>query len=205
VAADTGVEESQATESSARRSILEATERLLQEVPLDELSVAQILEEANASRATFYFYFASKDDAFIALLTDVMGHLIPRFEAIMADVEGRRSPRLREDIAGWLSIDPPRRAVMRSAIEEWPRRPELREAFLARQARMAQALARAVDEDRAAGVAVESIPSAQLAAGWIWTMERAWYQAVGGADHLHDLPAINDALAAALVSAIYGS
>jgi TetR/AcrR family transcriptional regulator, ethionamide resistance regulator len=205
MAADPDAVGVEAPESATRRAILDATERLLQEGTLDELSVAEILEEANVSRATFYFYFASKDDAFIALLDDVMADMAPRFEAIMTDVERRRSPRLRQDIAEWLSVEPPHRAVMRSAVEEWPRRPELREVYLARQARMAQTLAQAIDEDRKAGVALESIPSAQLAAGWIWTMERAWYQAVGGADHLHDLPAINDALAAALVSAIYGT
>jgi AcrR family transcriptional regulator len=205
VATDPRLAGVEAPESPLRRAILEATERLLQEETLDDLTVAQILEEADVSRATFYFYFAGKDDAFIALLTEVMGDFVPRFEAIMADVERRRSPRLHQDIAGWLTIDPPRRAVMRNAVEEWPRRPDLCEAYLARQRRMAQALARAIDEDRAAGVALESIPSAQLAAGWIWTMERAWYRAVGGAEHLHDLPAINDALAATLVSAIYGS
>jgi AcrR family transcriptional regulator len=205
MAADPGVAGVQVPESATRRSILDATERLLQEGTLDDLSVAQILEAANVSRATFYFYFASKDDAFIALLDDVMAAMAPRFEAIMTDVERRRSPQLRQDIAEWLSVEPPHQAVMRSAVEEWPRRPELREVYLARQARMAQALARAIDEDRKAGVALESIPSAQLAAGWIWTMERAWYQAVGGADHVHDLPAINDALAAALVFAIYGT
>jgi len=194
-----------ATQSPMRRALLDATERLLQEGTLDDLSVARILEEANASRATFYFYFASKDDAFVALLEDVMADMVPRFEAIMGDVERRRSPRLRDDVAAWLSVPPPHRAVIRGAVEEWPRRPELREPYLSRQTRLAAAIARAIDEDRAAGVALESIPSAQLAAGWIWTMERAWYQAVGGAEHLDDLPAINDALAATLVAAIYGS
>jgi AcrR family transcriptional regulator len=205
MAVDPRVDADQAPESATRRSILEATERLLQEGTLDDLSVAQILEAANVSRATFYFYFASKDDAFIALLDDVMADMAPRFEAIMTDVERRRSPQLRQDIAEWLAVDPPHRAVMRSAVEEWPRRPELRDVYLARQGRMARTLARVIDEDRKAGVALDSIPSAQLAAGWIWTMERAWYQAVGGADHLQDLPAINDALAAALVFAVYGT
>jgi AcrR family transcriptional regulator len=205
MATDPGAGSVQAPESAVRRSILEATERLLQEGTLDDLSVAQILTEANVSRATFYFYFASKDDAFIALLTDVMADMVPRFEELMADVERRRSPQLRQDVADWLSVDLPHRAMIRNAVEEWPRRPELREVYLARQGRLTDALARAIDEDRRAGVALESIPSTQLAAGWIWTMERAWYQATGGVEHLRDLPAINDALAAALVSAIYGT
>lgn len=191
-------------EGGARAAILQATERLLQDHGLDELSVAQILTEAGVSRATFYFYFASKDDAFAALLKDVMSERVPRFEAIVGDVERRRSPHLREDITEWLKVEPPQQVIVRSAVEEWARRPELRETYLQGQRRLARALAEAIDEDRRAGVAVESIPSAQLAAGWMWMMERAWYEAVGGANHLRDLPAVRDALAAALVAAVYG-
>ncbi|MCW3015097.1 MAG: putative TetR family transcriptional regulator [Solirubrobacterales bacterium] len=193
-------------EGGARAAILAATERLLQTQALDELSVAQILTEASISRATFYFYFASKDDAFIALLTSFMEGYVPRFEAIMGDAQRRRDPELlREDIAQWLSIEPPHQVIVRSAVEEWPRRPELREVYLAGQRRLSKALARAIDKDRRAGVAVASIPSAQLAAAWMWTMERAWYEAVGGATHLRDVPAVRDALAATLVAAVYGT
>src|SRR5262249_36914352 len=115
------------------------------------------------------------------------------------------SGQLRGDIADWLLIEGPERAVVRSAVEEWPRRADLREAYLLGHARMVAALARSIEEDRRAGIAVGSIPADGLADGWIWTMERSWYEAVGGADHLNDLPAVNDALAAALVAAIYGS
>jgi AcrR family transcriptional regulator len=192
-------------ESAARTAILEATERLLQDRTLDELNVAEILEEAGISRATFYFYFASKDDVFISLLDTFMGGLVARFEEIIGDKDRRRSPKLlRKDIAEWLTIEPPHQVIARGAVEEWPRRPELRRLYLIGQARMATVLAKAIDADRRAGVAVKSIPSAQLASGWIWTMERSWYEAMGGAEHLGDLPAVNDALAATLVAAIYG-
>ncbi|WP_354698898.1 TetR/AcrR family transcriptional regulator [Paraconexibacter sp. AEG42_29] len=195
----------EAADGSARAAILGATERLLQDESLDELSVAQILTAANVSRATFYFYFASKDDAFIALLAGFMDTFVPRFEAIVGDVERRRDPALlREDIAAWLAIEPPHEVIVRSAVEEWPRRAELQAVYLAGQRRLSKALAKAIDQDRKAGVALASIPSAQLAAGWMWTMERSWYEAVGGATHMRDLPAVRDALAATLVAAIYG-
>jgi AcrR family transcriptional regulator len=206
MATERATAEEETQDGGAREAILAATERLLQEETLDELSVAQILTGANISRATFYFYFASKDDAFIALLTRFMESYVPRFEAIVGDVERRRSPDLlRADIAGWLSIEPPHQVVVRSAVEEWPRRPELRDVYLSGQRRLSKALARAIDQDRKAGVAVASIPSNQLAAGWMWTMERAWYEAVGGATHLRDVPAVRDALAATLVAAVYGT
>lgn len=198
--------EEQAQEGGARAAILTATERLLQAQTLDELSVAQILTEAKISRATFYFYFASKDDAFSALLARFMEDFVPRFEAIVGNAQRRRDPDLlRADIAEWLSIEPPHQVIVRSAVEEWPRRPELRDAYLSGQRRLVRALARAIDQDRRAGAAVASIPSAQLASAWIWTMERAWYEAVGGARHLRDVPAVRDALAATLVAAVYGA
>jgi AcrR family transcriptional regulator len=191
-------------ESSARTAILEATEHLIQRESLDELSVAQILEAAGLSRATFYFYFASKDDAFLALLSDVIDAVVPEFEALMADPERRRSPRLREEIATWLTMGGTRQAVMFNAIQEWPRRPELRPVYLAGIARMEDAVAAAIDEDRKAGVAVDSVPSAQLAAGLVWVMERTWYGAVSEAEHLDDFPAVTEALANTFVAAIYG-
>ncbi|MCW3039152.1 MAG: putative TetR family transcriptional regulator [Solirubrobacterales bacterium] len=193
-------------EGRVRSSILQATVALLQERTLDELSVAQILDEAGVARATFYHYFASKDDAFVALLSDYLEHYVAEFEAIIGDVARRRVPSsLQAEISSWLDIPPPRQVVIRSAIEEWPRRPEVREVYLVGQRRLAAALAKAITADRRAGVAVPSIPAAQLATGWVWMMERAWYEAVGGATHMGDMPAVRDAVAATLVAAVYGS
>jgi AcrR family transcriptional regulator len=193
--ADTGT-------SEARAAILSALERLLQEHPLDAVSVAQVLGEAGVSRATFYFYFSSKDNAFVALLTRLTDVAIPAFEALLGDVERRRT-RLREDMAAWLAIEPPHQAVLRNAVEEWPRRPELRDSYLAAHGRLCDALRRAIDEDREAGVAAPGIASAQLAAGWACMAERSWYGAVGGEEHL-ELAAVREALASTLVAAVYG-
>lgn len=193
-----------ADHGGTRAAILQATERLLQDRTLDEINVADILDAAGVSRATFYFYFASKDDVMVHLFEEFMGSLVADFESLMGDVERRRSPALREALADWLTIEAPHHVVARGAIEEWPRRPDLRRLFLIGHTRMVDALARAIDDDRRDGVAVESIPSERLASGWIWTMERAWYEAMGGAEHLGDLPAVNDALAATLVAAVYG-
>ena len=46
--------------SDTEQAIFAATEELLEQVPLQDLSVAQIIERAGVSRATFYFYFSSK-------------------------------------------------------------------------------------------------------------------------------------------------
>jgi AcrR family transcriptional regulator len=46
-------------------AVLEATARLLETVPLADLSVAQILDAAGVGRTSFYEHFASKEDVVI--------------------------------------------------------------------------------------------------------------------------------------------
>src|SRR5947209_16008932 len=59
----------------ARGAILTATERLLADVQLHRLSVAQIIKAANISRATFYFYFDSKFAVVAALIEQVIDEI----------------------------------------------------------------------------------------------------------------------------------
>jgi AcrR family transcriptional regulator len=190
--------------AASEQAILLATEQLLQEHTLDELSVAQILELAKVSRTTFYVYFTSKDDAFLALLRGVIEELVARFEAVLGDPHRRRPPALREEIGGWLAIGERHLVVIRGAIEEWPRRAELRPVYLAGIRRLADSLERAIDEDRAAGVALPGAASPQLAAGLVWTVERTIYATMNGAEHLSDPALVIEALERALVGSIYG-
>src|SRR5215210_7350847 len=61
--------------SEPEAAIFAATERLLADVPLHELSVMQIIGEAGISRATFYFYFSSKFAVLGGLLAIVMDEI----------------------------------------------------------------------------------------------------------------------------------
>src|SRR5689334_21438809 len=58
--------------SDTEQAIFAAMERLLERTPAHEISVAQVLEEAGISRATFYFYFSSKFAVLAGLLALVM-------------------------------------------------------------------------------------------------------------------------------------
>ncbi|MFE2996900.1 TetR/AcrR family transcriptional regulator [Nocardia sp. NPDC059246] len=64
-------------------AILDATGTLLMEHSLEQLSVARILEQANVSRATFYFYFENKDDVFIALFEQIAHEITGRFSTLL--------------------------------------------------------------------------------------------------------------------------
>src|SRR5690242_4496475 len=63
-----GAQGSAATTADPRGRILTATRQLLDARRFDTLSVADILAEASVSRASFYFYFASKQEVLAELV-----------------------------------------------------------------------------------------------------------------------------------------
>lgn len=198
--------EGKSGEGAFRQEILDAIARLLQESSLDALRITEILKAAKVARGTFYFYYASKEDAFAALLDQVYARLVPAFEQMFADPANRRPPLLSKALAEWLTFAEPEAAVLRTAIEEWPRNEAIREVHLAAQRRMSGAIKKALDADRREGTATPGIASGTLASALIWTMERAWYEALSASRSGTgaDVVAVTEALAATITAAMYG-
>lgn len=194
-----------ASAGAFRQEILDALGRLLQSSTLDELRIAQILKAAKVSRGTFYFYYASKEDAFAALLDQVYARAVPAFEALLDDPAQRRAPQLREGIARWLAFSDGDAAVFRTAIEEWPRHAGIREIHLGAQRRLSGAVTKVLEEAQKAGGSSVGVPAATLGSALIWTLERAWYEAGADADSPTAQADVNAALAATIESAIYGA
>lgn len=190
---------------STEAAILRATSRLLQDHALDDLSVARILTAAKVSRATFYFYFSSRDDAFVALLDGVAADLVPRFQEILedADLAGNRNVADRMCTA-WGNLEPGARSVVQNAIREWPRRPEVRRLYLDGIGRLTTALAARIDADRETGVAPGGVDSAELAATLLWTIERTLAGSAAHEAHLDDTAGAIDLLGRLVVTSIYG-
>ncbi len=193
-----------ASAGAFRQEILDVLGRLLRESTLDDLRIAQILKAAKVSRGTFYFYYASKEDAFAALLDQVYARAVPAFEALFADPARARTPALREGIAEWLNFGDGDAAVFRTAIEEWPRHAGIREIHLGAQRRLSGAVTRLLEDERRGVTASLGVPAATLGSALVWTLERAWYEAGTDADSPHSLTDVNAALAATIESAIYG-
>src|SRR6202022_2897332 len=78
--------------SETELAIFAATERLLAEIPLQGLSVAQIIEGASVSRATFYFYFSSK----YAVVTGLLARVMDEIYEVMQPFVRRRGNALAE-------------------------------------------------------------------------------------------------------------
>lgn len=74
--ADIRRERAERTHGRAERAILAATEQLLVQRPLNELSVADIIDAAAISRTSFYVYFASKTSVIAECLRQVMAEVM---------------------------------------------------------------------------------------------------------------------------------
>jgi AcrR family transcriptional regulator len=192
--------------SGAEQTILDAAEELLAEVPLHDLSVAQIIRAAGVSRATFYFYFSSKFAVLTALVARVMDEIYEASQPFVARSNGRPAEvaltsRLRAATAIWSE----HRAVMRATSENWHAYPELRALWLGFVHRFSEGIASEIDRERALGNAPAGLDSRQLAAVLCWTVERSLYIAgLGLHDSLRDETDAADALTRIWLGAVYG-
>jgi TetR/AcrR family transcriptional regulator, ethionamide resistance regulator len=191
--------------SEAEATILAAAERLLAELPLHELSVAQIIEEAAISRATFYFYFSSKFAVLTALVAKVMDEMldVSRGFSVSSGMEPAEVFRRRVEAATvvWTA----HRAVLRATVENWNAFPELRELWLGVMQRLADGIAAEIEHARAAGNAPPGPDSRQLAAVIAWAIERCLYVAgLGVHDFMADEQEAVSAITRLWVTAAYG-
>jgi AcrR family transcriptional regulator len=196
---------SHAGSSDTELAIFTATERLLADVPLHELSVAQIISAAEISRATFYFYFSSKYAVVSGLLARVMDEI---FEVVQPFV--RRSDQmtpeqaLRESLEGATLLWQSHRPALRAIHEHWNTTPELRTLWISVVARFTDAVAAEIDREREAGIAPTGASSRQIAAALLWGTERCLYVAGLGVDpDLVDERATLEPLVALWVGGLY--
>lgn len=182
-----------AVEGDTARTLLTAMAELLADRTLAELSVIQVLEKAGVSRASFYFYFRSIEDAFIVLFREAAVEVVAGLAAL-AEVADDGPGKLRELIAGWLVLDGNAAAVIRSAVHTWPRLPALRDEYLTAMAAMKTTLESIIDLQRARGVIPEGPPSPGYAAVVLWTIERAIAGSLAGEEHFGELDVVLDSV-----------
>jgi len=192
--------------SDTEAAIFDATERLLADVPLHDLSVAQIIAAAGISRATFYFYFSSKFAVLSGLLAKVTDEI---FEMVQPFVrrEATVAPRdaLEQSLTAAVKLWATHRPALRAIHEHWNTTAELRELWLGVVERFTEAAAAEIDREREAGLARPGVDSRRLAAVLMWSSERCLYVAGLGSDS--NLPDEESTLAPLLglwSAALYG-
>jgi AcrR family transcriptional regulator len=169
--------------SVAETAIFEATEKLLAEQSLQDLSVAQIIAEAGLSRATFYFYFGSKFSVAASLLANITDEIF----AFAQPYLGRTPPEEpREALAGGLraaiEIWERHRPTLRATMQHWSTNEEIGRQWVAGVELFTETLAQQIERDRRAGLAPEGPDARALAAALLWGTQHCLYAAGLGVD-----------------------
>lgn len=197
----------QHTGSELRERVLDALRQLLSERTFDTLSVADIIATASVSRASFYFYFPSKQAALAELVRRAVG---AGHEAAQPWVQAQGSPpeTLRAGIDAGARLWLDNAAVLRAIVESWASDPQLRELWLAQMATFTEAAVVRIETDRradpAAAARLDGVDVHALAASLTWTGERLYYLAACGVPPFHDRAVLVDTLTHLWVSALYG-
>jgi len=188
----------------AREAILAATERLLRERRLSELSVGDIIAAAAISRTSFYAHFPSKTAVVAEALQRVADEVVVAVEPFL---DGGDDPEtaIRISLERWVEVCTLHGALMRTVSEEWPHDARLRELWSEILATFAAGTARVIRAARAGGLAPPGADPDALASCLMWGYERVLHVAlVGGALGLDDPAGIVEPLAQMMVAGVFG-
>lgn len=192
-------------DQAIEKAVFAATEKLLATTPLHEISVAQIIAEAELSRASFYHYFSSKHDVVTALMKHVFEDMFAEthtdLEAEWTDPAGALRSSLRPAMELWFE----HRAVIQAVLENQHAVPDLAKVWSAVSEPFRAVLAAQVSRQRAAGQAPDGLPADVIAAMMVSAAERIFYVGSTGTDpRLRTASQRLDATVAICMAAIYG-
>jgi TetR/AcrR family transcriptional regulator, ethionamide resistance regulator len=194
-------------DGEARDALLVSAERLLDDRKIADLTVADVLGDAGVSRASFYFYFASKHDLVIALSEQIMGEVDQTAMPWLERAELEPAEAVRAATRGTLGVWERHGAVLRAIAESWHASPELGDLWGGFVERFVARARAQIERERASGVAPQDGPDAgALAAALIWMNERAFYLWSSRSEpELADTETVVETLTAIWVAAIYGA
>jgi TetR/AcrR family transcriptional regulator, ethionamide resistance regulator len=189
----------------AQAAILAATEQLLRERSLHELSVADIIDAAGISRSSFYAYFPSKSAVIADGLRRVMDQVMVAVKPLHSRTGGDPEAAIRISLQQWVDVGKRHGALLRAVSEQWPHDEELRDLWFGMLDTMSAGTARVIGDARRGGLAPPGAPARALAACLMWGYERVLHVAlVGEAAGLPDPDAIVEPLTQMMVGGLYG-
>ncbi|WP_433513340.1 TetR/AcrR family transcriptional regulator [Nonomuraea sp. CA-143628] len=186
-----------------RERILSATRELLREHRFDTLSVADILTAAHASRASFYFYFPSKQ----AVLGELVREAVAQGQqAAEPWIDGRQDPAaaLRSGVSDGARLWRANAGVLMAIVESWGSDEGLRALWLEQMDLFTEAAAARIRSDPDALRRLGDADVRAVAASLTWLGERLYYLAATGVPPFDDEEVLIDVLTNAWTSILYG-
>lgn len=186
------------------RAILDATEALLRERPIAEISVADISARAGVVRSGFYFYFPTKGAAVAAALGDVADQMLSGAASFLAeDTEGTEAVRAAM-WAGWHAWSAHRDLVL-GVVDARGTDPGAREMWDSWAQRFVSTLGDAVAGKRARGVAAAGGDPHDLMAVLTSAVERTFERMSRAATGPDQVASLIETLVSVWSLAIYGT
>jgi AcrR family transcriptional regulator len=171
-----------------RAMIMAATEQLLAEKRLEEITVLDVIECAGVSRASFYIYFESKYAPLAALAEEVADKLYNVYWAEYLAGDESPTPEAytnhwRQTVAVWSE----HRAVLVAAAAAWRADPSAIEGWATLWNRYVGDNEAFIERARTRGEAPPGLNARALAASLCWMSENALYLAfTDAAPEFHD-------------------
>lgn len=157
-------------------AILATAERLLDERPLNEISIDDLARGAGISRPTFYFYFPSKDAVLLSLLERVAAEASSSvYVTTPEQLAEDPAAHWRAAIDSFFSTFSSHRSVAVACAQSRSTNPEVRDLWATIMSASIQLTAQAIDAERARGAAPPGVPAADLAIALNQMNERAMY------------------------------
>jgi AcrR family transcriptional regulator len=160
-----------------RAEILHATERLLADQRLDQLTVLDVIRAAGVSRATFYIYFESKNAAVADLAQAVLDKIYDLWAPFMAGTEQPSQALLKDHWINTLALWREHRAVLVAAAQAWRADPQSFYQWGAQWNRYIADTNAYVERARANWGAPTDVDAETLARMLIWLNESTLYMA----------------------------
>jgi AcrR family transcriptional regulator len=187
------------------REILATAERLLEERPLNEISVDDLARGAGISRPTFYFYFPSKDAVVLTLIDRLVEEAGSGREAAIA--KALEDPRAgwRQGIEAFYEAFRARRSLILAGVELRATNPEARRLWSQVMEGWVTDVSEVIEAERERGAAPRGVPARQLATALVQMNERAQYASLSGEEPALAGGEVLDVLVEIWLRAIYGS
>lgn len=155
------------------QAILEGAYDLLRTIPLRNISINDLANQAGLSRSSFYFYYESKWQVLSALLSRVTSDVFQASQLIFD-----RPPGMPPDAAIERAVNEVIQVwerhghVLREVADAAATEPELQTQWESILGRFIDAAAASIERDRADGTAIAGPPARSLAAALMWMGER---------------------------------
>lgn len=183
-----------------------ATSALLAERRFDEIAVTDILARAQVSRASFYFYFASKQDVLAELVRRAVsaGHQAAA-PWLSHDAPPTRRQTITAGISGGAELWREQAPVLRAIVENWQTDPRLTELWQSELDTYTDAANERIRADRRADPDLpRGVDARALAAALTWLGERLYYLAAIGVPPFDDQEVLVSVLTHIWMSSVYG-